>query len=185
MHCTELPGQVIVSPVRTGASSWGAQPKPVRRSSSPSSVVGSAGLTLSAVGSCAALGAAASTVSSARPASVGRGSEVAGAVTEAMIACPRVASMVSAVVLLSLQRDRINEVAERLVELQGVTEVYSVAGQWDLVAVLRVKDNDALADLVTGQLLKVPGIIRSETLIAFRVLSRYDLERMFSVGMEA
>jgi DNA-binding Lrp family transcriptional regulator len=93
--------------------------------------------------------------------------------------------MVSAVVLLSLQRDRINEVAERLVELQGVTEVYSVAGQWDLVAVLRVKDNEALADLVTGQLLKVPGIVRSETLIAFRVLSRYDLERMFSVGMEA
>ena len=93
--------------------------------------------------------------------------------------------MVSAVVLLGLQRDRINEVAQQLVAMDGVTEVYSVAGQYDLVAVIRVKDNDALAELVTGQMLKVGGILRSETLIAFRVLSRYDLERMFSVGMEA
>jgi hypothetical protein len=50
--------------------------------------------------------------------------------------------------------------------------------------VLRVKDNDALAELVTGKMLKIQGILRSETLIAFRVLSRYDLERMFAVGME-
>lgn len=92
--------------------------------------------------------------------------------------------MVSAVVLLGLQRDRINEVAQQLVAMDGVTEVYSVAGQYDLVAVIRVKDNDALAELVTGNMLKVGGILRSETLIAFRVLSRYDLERMFSVGME-
>ena len=92
--------------------------------------------------------------------------------------------MVSAVVLLGLERHRINEVAQQLVALDGITEVYSVAGQYDLVAVLRVKDNDALAELVTGQMLKIEGIVRSETLIAFRVLSRYDLERMFAVGME-
>ena len=92
--------------------------------------------------------------------------------------------MVSAVVLLGLERDRINEVAQQLVAMDGVTEVYSVAGQYDLVAVIRVKDNDALAELVTGKMLKVTGIVRSETLIAFRVLSRYDLERMFSVGTE-
>ena len=64
--------------------------------------------------------------------------------------------MVSAVVLLSMQRDRINEVAQELVALDGVTEVYSVAGQWDLVAVVRVKDNDALAELVTGAILEGP-----------------------------
>ena len=93
--------------------------------------------------------------------------------------------MVSAVVLLGLQRDKINEVAQQLVAMDGVTEVYSVAGQYDLVAIIRVKDNDALAELVTGRMLKVGGILRSETLIAFRVLSRYDLERMFSVGTEA
>jgi DNA-binding Lrp family transcriptional regulator len=92
--------------------------------------------------------------------------------------------MVSAVVLLGLERNRINEVAQQLVAMPGVTEVYSVAGQYDLVAIIRVKDNDALAELVTGKMLKVEGILRSETLIAFRVLSRYDLERMFSVGME-
>lgn len=92
--------------------------------------------------------------------------------------------MVSAVVLLSMERDQINEVAQQLVAFDGVTEVYSVAGQYDLVAIVRVKDNDALAELITGRILKVPGITRSETLIAFRVHSRYDLERMFSVGME-
>jgi DNA-binding Lrp family transcriptional regulator len=92
--------------------------------------------------------------------------------------------MVSAVVLLGLERNKINEVAQQLVALEGVTEVYSVAGQYDLVAVLRVKDNDALAELVTGKMLMLQGIVRSETLIAFRVLSRYDLERMFAVGME-
>jgi DNA-binding Lrp family transcriptional regulator len=92
--------------------------------------------------------------------------------------------MVSAVVLLSMERDKINEVAQQLVAFDGVTEVYSVAGQYDLVTIVRVKDNDALAELITGRILKVPGITRSETLIAFRVHSRYDLERMFSVGNE-
>jgi len=92
--------------------------------------------------------------------------------------------MVSSVVLLSMERDRINEVAQQLVAMEGVTEVYSVAGQYDLVAIVRVKDNEALAELVTGRMLKLDGIRRSETLIAFRVYSRYDLERMFAVGLE-
>jgi DNA-binding Lrp family transcriptional regulator len=92
--------------------------------------------------------------------------------------------MVSALVLLNMERDRINEVAQQLVAMEGVTEIYSVAGQYDLVAVVRVRDNDALAELITGRMLKLPGIQRSQTLIAFRVYSRYDLERMFAVGME-
>jgi len=92
--------------------------------------------------------------------------------------------MVSAVVLLSMERDRINEVAQELVAVEGVTAVYSVAGQYDLVVMVRVADNEALADLVTGRVLKLRGIQRSETLIAFRVFSRYDLDRMFAVGME-
>jgi DNA-binding Lrp family transcriptional regulator len=92
--------------------------------------------------------------------------------------------MVSAVMLLNMERDRINEVAQQLVAMPGVTEVYSVAGQYDLVAMIRVKDNDALAELITGRMLKLDGIRRSETLIAFRVYSRYDLERMFAVGLE-
>lgn len=92
--------------------------------------------------------------------------------------------MVSAVVLLKVHRGRINEVGAQLAELHGITEVYSVGGRFDLVAVLRVPDNDALAELVTEHMLKVEGIADSETLIAFRVFSRHDLESMFSVGLE-
>lgn len=92
--------------------------------------------------------------------------------------------MVNAVVLLSLERDQINTVAEQLAVMEGITEVYSVAGQFDLVAMARARDNETLADLITARLLKVPGIVRSETLIAFRVYSKYDLEHMFSIGME-
>lgn len=92
--------------------------------------------------------------------------------------------MVSAVILLVVEKSRINEVAEQLVSLTGITEVYSVAGQYDLVAIARVRDNEGIAEAVTRQMLKIEGIIRSETLISFRVFSRYDLERIFSVGAE-
>ena len=91
--------------------------------------------------------------------------------------------MVSAVVLLKAERGKINEVAETLAEMAGVSEVYSVGGRYDLVAIIRVKENDDLAELVTNHMLKVEGIADSETLIAFRVFSRHDLESMFSVGM--
>ncbi len=92
--------------------------------------------------------------------------------------------MVSAVILLVVEKNKINEVAERLVEMDGITEVYSVAGQYDLVAIARVRDNEQIAEAVTRQMLKIEGIVRSETLMAFRAFSRYNLERMFSVGLE-
>lgn len=92
--------------------------------------------------------------------------------------------MVNALVLLRVQSDRINEVAQQLVDLDGVSEVYSVAGQYDLVAVLRTSSNDQIASLVTEHILKADGLISSETLIAFRAFSRHDLERMFAVGLE-
>jgi len=91
--------------------------------------------------------------------------------------------MVSSVVLLTVKRGMINEVAETLAGMKGVSEVYSVGGRYDLVAIIRVKDNDTLAELVTNRLLLVKGIKDSETLIAFRVFSRHDLESMFSIGM--
>ncbi|MFN2222905.1 MAG: Lrp/AsnC family transcriptional regulator [Candidatus Promineifilaceae bacterium] len=91
--------------------------------------------------------------------------------------------MVSSVVLLTVKRGMINEVAETLAAMKGVSEVYSVGGRYDLVAIIRVKDNDALAELVTNHMLQVKGIKDSETLIAFRVFSRHDLESMFSIGM--
>lgn len=92
--------------------------------------------------------------------------------------------MVTAFVLISAKRDLIPETAQALSALEGVAEVYSVAGPFDLVAVIRVRTNEELADLVTGHLLKLKGIERSETLIAFRAFSKFDLERMFSIGME-
>ncbi len=92
--------------------------------------------------------------------------------------------MVTAIVLLDVDRDKVNAVAESIADLDGVTEVYSVAGRHDLAVIVRVKDNEKLADVVTKEIRKVDGIQKSETLIAFRVYSRHDLERMFSIGME-
>jgi len=91
--------------------------------------------------------------------------------------------MVTAILLLETAQAQTNAVAEALVELEGVSEVHSVAGRVDLVAILRVPTNDALAALVTEKIRLVEGIVRSETLIGFRVYSRHDLERMFGVGM--
>jgi DNA-binding Lrp family transcriptional regulator len=92
--------------------------------------------------------------------------------------------MITAFVLLNVARDQVNEVAARLADLDGVAEVHSIAGRWDLVAVLRVADNDRLAALVTDGIRSVEGIVGSETLIGFRVVSKHDLEQMFSIGME-
>lgn len=91
--------------------------------------------------------------------------------------------MVSSVVLLNVARGQVNQVAAALAELDGISEVYSVGGRFDLVAIVRVKNNDELASLVTEKMLKVTGITHSETLIAFRVFSRHDLESMFSIGL--
>jgi len=91
--------------------------------------------------------------------------------------------MVTALVLLNVSRDRVNEIAEKLAAMKGITEVYSIAGRYDLVVIIRAKDNDQLADVVTHHMLKVEGIITSETLVAFRVHSKHDLEGMFSIGM--
>ncbi|MEW5792600.1 MAG: Lrp/AsnC family transcriptional regulator [Pseudomonadota bacterium] len=92
--------------------------------------------------------------------------------------------MVNALVMLTVARDKVNAVAEQLAEMPGISEVYSVAGRYDLVAIIRVRDNDSLAELVTNRLRQVEGILNSETLIAFRVHSRHDLEAMFTIGTE-
>ncbi len=92
--------------------------------------------------------------------------------------------MVSAIILINAERDMINSAAEELAGIEGISEVFSVAGRYDLVAILRVPDNDALAELITSKMTIVDGISDTETLIAFRVFSRHDLERMFSIGLE-
>ena len=91
--------------------------------------------------------------------------------------------MVTAIILLKVEHAKINEVAELLAEMKAISEVYSVGGRWDLVAIVRVKENEALADLVTGHM-NIPGIVKTETMVAFRAYSRHDLEAAFSLGSE-
>lgn len=92
--------------------------------------------------------------------------------------------MVTAIVLITVGRDQVNETADRLADIDGISEVFSVAGRYDLVAIIRVPDNEALADLVTKHMLKMSAIQHTETLIAFRAHSRHDLETMFSIGLD-
>jgi DNA-binding Lrp family transcriptional regulator len=92
--------------------------------------------------------------------------------------------MVNAIVLLTVEREKTNKVAEQLAGIEAISEVYSVAGKYDLAAIIRVPNNEDLAEVVTEQIRKVEGITTSETLISFRVYSRHDLERVFSIGLE-
>lgn len=90
--------------------------------------------------------------------------------------------MVTAIVLVRVAVDRIPEVAEALAELPGVTEVYSVAGDIDLVVMVRARHHDELADVIAGRLTKTPGVVETRTHIAFRAFSRHDLDAAFSLG---
>ena len=92
--------------------------------------------------------------------------------------------MVNAIVLLNVEREKVNDVAEALVDMKGISEVYSVSGQYDLVAIIRVKDNDELADTVTNHMRKLNSILNTETMLAFQAYSRHDLEGMFSIGLD-
>ena len=93
--------------------------------------------------------------------------------------------MVTAIVLVTCEVDQTPETAQALADLDGISEVYSVAGDWDLVAVVRVAQHDDLASVVTEHLRKVPGVEETRTLIAFRTYSRHDLDEMFSIGFES
>ena len=92
--------------------------------------------------------------------------------------------MVTAIVLIKSQRDTIPDLADRIAAMNGVSEVYSVAGRYDLVAIVRVKDNEDLADVVSDAMRHQEGIVETETLIAFRAYSRKELEAGFSLGMD-
>ncbi len=92
--------------------------------------------------------------------------------------------MLTAIVLVQAEVDHIPEVAAALAELDGVSEVYSVTGDVDLVVMVRVREHDELADVIADRLGKVPGILSTQTHIAFRAYSRHDLEAAFSLGFE-
>lgn len=91
---------------------------------------------------------------------------------------------VHAVVLVQCEIDEIPEAAQAIADIDGVSEVYSVAGEFDLVAVVRVAAHEDLARVIPGGIAKVEGVARTETLIAFQVFSRHDLDRLFSIGFD-
>jgi DNA-binding Lrp family transcriptional regulator len=91
--------------------------------------------------------------------------------------------MVTSIILIHAERSKINDVAEQLAAMDGISEVYSVSGTYDLVAIVRVRSNDDLADLVTNKMSGISAIVRSETMLAFKAFSRHDLETMFAIGM--
>ena len=92
--------------------------------------------------------------------------------------------MISAIVLIKAEVDRIPEVAGAIAELDNVTEVYSVTGDVDLIAIVRVRHHEELADVIADQLNKVSGILGTQTHIAFRTYSKHDLEAAFSLGLD-
>ncbi|HNA98151.1 MAG TPA: Lrp/AsnC ligand binding domain-containing protein [Marmoricola sp.] len=92
--------------------------------------------------------------------------------------------MITAIVFVKTDVDRIPEVAETLAALDGVSEVYSVTGQIDLVAMVRVRAHDEISEVVANQINKVPGVTETETHIAFRAYSQHDLETAFSLGLD-
>ena len=91
--------------------------------------------------------------------------------------------MITAIVLIQTEVDQINQVAEEIVRLEGISEVYSITGEHDLLAMVRVKHHDELAEVIPGRISKVPGVVHTDTHIAFRTYSQHDLESMFSLGL--
>jgi len=89
--------------------------------------------------------------------------------------------MVTAIILINVERHQVNAIAEQLADMREISEVYSVSGQYDLIAIVRVDSTDALAELVTNHLLKIDGIEKTETVLAFKAYSRHDLDAMFTV----
>ncbi|HKA68348.1 MAG TPA: Lrp/AsnC ligand binding domain-containing protein [Actinomycetes bacterium] len=90
--------------------------------------------------------------------------------------------MITAIVLVNAAVDRIPEVAEAMAEIDSVSEVYSVTGEFDLIAMVRVREHEDLADVIPGRINKIDGIVGTETHVAFRTYSRHDLEAAFALG---
>ena len=92
--------------------------------------------------------------------------------------------MITAIVMIKAEVDRIPEAAEAIAALDGVEEVYSVTGEWDLIAVVKVREHEELADLIPGRLNKVSGVLHTETHIAFRTYSSRELDAAFAIGLD-
>jgi len=92
--------------------------------------------------------------------------------------------MVTAIVLIKAETNRIPELANQIAETPGISEVFSVAGRYDLVAIVRVSKNDELADVISDKMRHLDGIVETETMIAFRAYSKQELEAGFELGLD-
>jgi DNA-binding Lrp family transcriptional regulator len=92
--------------------------------------------------------------------------------------------MLTAVVLVKSTREGLTALGPKLADIDGIAEVYTVTGEWDFVAIVRVREHDELAAVVTQRLTKLEGIERTQTMVAFQQFSAHDLEAMFGLGLE-
>ncbi len=92
--------------------------------------------------------------------------------------------MLTAVILVKSNREALTKLGPRLADVDGVAEVYTVTGEWDFVAMVRVREHDELAQVVTQRLTQLEGIERTQTMVAFQQFSNHDLEAMFGLGLE-
>jgi DNA-binding Lrp family transcriptional regulator len=90
--------------------------------------------------------------------------------------------VITSIVMISVEASRIPEVAQEIADIDGVSEVYSVAGDVDLIAVVRVREFDQIAEVIAGRLSKVDGVLHTDTHVAFRAYSQHDLDAAFSIG---
>jgi DNA-binding Lrp family transcriptional regulator len=90
--------------------------------------------------------------------------------------------VIHAIVLIGAERSALETLGGELADIDGVAEAYSVTGEWDFVAILRFRQHDQLAQIVTGAISQLRGVQRTHTMVAFEVYSRHDLEALFSVG---
>jgi DNA-binding Lrp family transcriptional regulator len=90
--------------------------------------------------------------------------------------------MTHAIVLIQAEGSALGTLGSELADIEGVAEAYSVTGDWDFVAMLRMREQDQLAQVVTGRLSQLPGVRRTQTMVAFEAYSKHDLEALFSVG---
>ena len=90
--------------------------------------------------------------------------------------------MTTAVVLVEAERDAMTTLGGLLAGTEGVAEAYSITGEWDFVAIVRVRHHEQLAEVITGHLVKLPGVSRTQTMVAFEVFSEHDLDALFSIG---
>ena len=90
--------------------------------------------------------------------------------------------MTHAIVLIEAERDAMATLGSQLADVEGVGAAYSVTGEWDFVALVHLQRHEQLADIVTGTIAAMPGVVRTQTMVAFEAFSKHDLESLFSIG---